>query len=107
MDHSLETDRRPDRSSRYRHEHAPRDRRRHAITLNDEGFPTAAPDAPKPSPIVFVSDESRTEYPWLPRRVIAGSVWRGPHHLRVRVDATGEAERWPRGTPSGRRAPPK
>jgi hypothetical protein len=53
--------------------------------------PVAVPDAPKASPVVFVSAESMARYPWLPARVIAGSVWRGPGHLRVRVDETGTA----------------
>jgi len=43
---------------------------------------------------VFVSDESRARYPWLPARVIAGSVWRGPQHERVKVDGSGRAEPW-------------
>jgi hypothetical protein len=45
---------------------------------------------------VFVSDESRTKHPWLPPRVIARSVWRGPGHLRVRVDERGDAVPWRR-----------
>jgi len=49
------------------------------------------PDAPKPSAIVLVSEESRARYPWLPARVIAGSVWRGPANERVRVDQNGIA----------------
>jgi len=64
----------------------------HAVVLNEEGVPAAVPDAPKPSPVVFVSAESLARYPWLPARVIAGSVWRGPGHLRVRVDEFGIAE---------------
>jgi hypothetical protein len=53
-----------------------------------------APDAPKPSPVVFVSDESRARHPWLPGRVVAGSVWRGPGHERVQVDESGNATPW-------------
>jgi hypothetical protein len=49
------------------------------------------PGAPRPSPVVRVSDESRARYPWLPARVIAGSLWRGPANERVRVDETGAA----------------
>jgi len=51
----------------------------------------ATPDAPRPSPVVSVSAEARARYPWLPARVIAGSVWRGPANVRVRVDESGEA----------------
>jgi hypothetical protein len=61
------------------------------ITLTPEGVPAAVPDAPPVSAVVFVSDESRKLYPWLPGRVIAGSVWRGPGHLRVQVDGSGNA----------------
>ncbi len=61
------------------------------VLLNEHGVPAAVPDAPKPSAIVFVSDESRARYPWLPARVIAGSVWRGPANERVRVDESGDA----------------
>jgi hypothetical protein len=43
---------------------------------------------------VFVSDESRARFPWLPPRVIAGSVWRGPQQERVRVDESGCAAPW-------------
>ncbi len=88
-----------DRRSRRRHRrplrgdaHEPR--RAPSILLTDEGFPAATPDGPKPSSAVFVSDESRARFPWLPRRVIAGSVWRGPQHERVKVDETGRAEHW-------------
>ncbi len=59
--------------------------------LNAEGVPAAVPDAPKPSPVVLVSKESRARYPWLPARVIAGSIWRGPANERVRVDENGIA----------------
>jgi hypothetical protein len=61
------------------------------IPLNEEGVPAAVPDAPRPSPVVFVSAESRARYPWLPARVIAGSLWRGPAHERVKVDEQGHA----------------
>jgi hypothetical protein len=54
-------------------------------------MPAAVPDAPRPSPVVSVTTESLARYPWLPARVIAGSLWRGPGHLRVRVDETGTA----------------
>ncbi len=64
------------------------------LTLNEEGVPLATPDAPRPSPVVLVSEESRRRYPWLPGRVIAGSVWRGPGFERVRVDETGDAKPW-------------
>jgi hypothetical protein len=53
--------------------------------------PVAVPDAPKPSPIVLVAEASLARYPWLPARVIAGSVWRGPANERVRVDENGIA----------------
>jgi hypothetical protein len=61
------------------------------VPLNAQGIPAAVPDAPKPSGIVFVSDQSRARYPWLPARVIAGSIWRGPANERVRVDENGIA----------------
>jgi hypothetical protein len=72
----------------------PGQRHPRVIPLTDEGVPAATDDVPKPSPAVSVSDESRARYPWLPARVIAGSVWRGPEHLRVRVDESGNAEPW-------------
>ncbi|BDG10699.1 hypothetical protein [Anaeromyxobacter paludicola] len=56
---------------------------------------TGTPEIP-PSPAVFTTDASRARWPWLPRRVIAGSVWRGPGHERVRVDERGEASPWPK-----------
>ena len=61
------------------------------IVLNEEGVPLAVPDAPRPSPVVFVTAESLARYPWLPARVIAGSSWRGPGHVKVRIDETGNA----------------
>ena len=64
------------------------------MPLTAEGFPAATAEVPKPSPTVFVSDESRARYPWLPARVIVGSVWRGPQQERVRVDETGNAAAW-------------
>jgi len=83
-----------DRRARSRHRRSPDgDRRRH-IPLTPEGVPAASPDAPPPSPVVAVSSESRTRYPWLPARVIAGSVWRGPAQERVRVDDAGRAAPW-------------
>ena len=76
-----------------RPQRAPQGERRHnpPVPLNGDGVPAAMPDAPKPSPVVSVSDESRARYPWLPARVIAGSLWRGPAHERVRVDESGTA----------------
>lgn len=62
------------------------------IQLTPEGTPAATPDAQPVSPVVFVSDASRALHPWLPPRVIAGSVWRGPGHERVRVDEHGNAQ---------------
>ncbi len=61
------------------------------IPLTAEGFPAAVPEAPPVSPVVRVSDESRKRYPWLPGRVIAWSVWRGPGHVRVQIDEHGNA----------------
>jgi hypothetical protein len=66
---------------------------RHHIPLTPEGVPAAVPDAPPTSAVVFVSDESLKEYPWLPGRVIAWSVWRGPGHVRVQIDEGGNAVR--------------
>ena len=68
--------------------------RHERIPLTEEGIPAATPDAPPLSPVVFVSAESRKRYPWIPARVIAGSVWRGPGHVRVRVDERGDATPW-------------
>lgn len=84
------------RGSQRRHRRGPRDpaRQRAAVPLTAEGVPAAVPDAPPVSPVVFVSDESRARFPWLPGRVIAGSVWRGPHLERVRVDEHGRAQPW-------------
>ena len=70
------------------------ERRPPPLPLNEEGVPLATADSPKPSPAMFVSDASRTLYPWLPVRVIANSVWRGPQHERVKVDESGNAERY-------------
>lgn len=61
------------------------------VPLNADGIPAAVPDAPKPSGIVAIAAESRARYPWLPARVIVGSVWRGPGQERVRVDEQGAA----------------
>jgi len=81
------------RRSRQR-QHVPQGERRHnpPILLNDEGIPAAVPDAPRPSPIVLVAAASRARFPWLPARVIAGSVWRGPANELVRIDEFGAAE---------------
>ncbi len=73
-------------------------RRPAPIPLTEEGVPAATPDATPVSPVVFVSDESRARYPWVPGRVIAGSVWRGPGHERIRVDEDGVARPWKSGT---------
>jgi hypothetical protein len=84
-----------DRNGHRRHRSTPDERRHHGgLTLTEEGFPAAAPDAVKPSAVVTVADESRARFPWLPARVIAGSVWRGPRHERVRVDEAGRALPW-------------
>jgi hypothetical protein len=64
------------------------------VPLTQEGVPAATPDAQPVSAVVLVSDESRERYPWLPGRVIAGSVWRGPGHDRVQVDDRGDARPW-------------
>lgn len=64
---------------------------RQHIPLTPEGVPAAVPDAPPVSSVVFVSDESRKQYPWLPGRVIAWSVWRGPDQTRVQIDERGNA----------------
>ena len=86
---------RSDRAARHRSRRGPAtEPRRSPTPLTPEGVPAAIPDAPALSPVVFVSDESRTKHPWLPARVIAGSVWRGPEHVRVRVDQHGEAVPW-------------
>ena len=65
----------------------------HGISMTSEGVPAAVPGTPTPlSPVVRVLAESRERFPWLPARVIAGSVWRGPAHERVRVDLGGRAD---------------
>jgi hypothetical protein len=95
------------RGRKRRNRHVPRGTAQHphhrTIRMTEEGFPAAAEDAPRPSPPVEVSAESRERYPWLPPRVIAGSVWRGPGHERVRVDESGAAAPW-RSGPRGRAA---
>ncbi len=69
------------------------ERRLSGISMMREDMPAAASGAPTPlSPVVQVVAESRERFPWLPARVIAGSVWRGPSHERVRVDLGGRAE---------------
>ena len=87
---------------RRRQRRGPNGERRDPIHLTSEGVPSATPDAPKPSPVVLVSDESRVRYPWLPGRVIAGSVWRGPRHERIQVDETGHAAPWRSGPGTAR-----
>ncbi len=79
---------------RQRPARGPGGRRPERILLTEEGVPAATPDATPVSPVVFVSDETRARYPWIPGRVIAGSVWRGPDHIRVRVDENGNAAPW-------------
>jgi hypothetical protein len=92
------------RQSKPRHDRAARRQRRgsrgfgpqpQSIPITEEGFPAAVRDVPPPSPAVFTSAAARAAYPWLPGRVIAGSIWRGPAHVKVRVDASGEATPWP------------
>lgn len=78
------------------------ERGRPRIPLTPEGVPAAVPDAPPVSAVVFVSDESLARYPWLPPRVIARSVWRGPGHMRVQVDEHGHAVPWRTGPGSAR-----
>lgn len=85
--------RRPDRQQQ-RRSRGGKPEHRPAITLTHEGVPAVVPDAPPPSRTVFVSDQSRATYPWLPGRVIAGSVWRGPRNERVQVDDAGNALPW-------------
>ncbi len=83
-----------DKRSRGRHRrgHGPGgEAARQHIPLTPEGIPAAVPDAPPVSRVVFVSDASRATYPWLPGRVIAWSVWRGPAHVRVQIDEEGNA----------------
>jgi hypothetical protein len=65
------------------------------LPLAASGVPAAVPGAAPVSPAVAISEASRARYPWLPARVIAGSVWRGPAHERVKVDANGDASPWP------------
>jgi len=77
-----------------RRQRGPSGERREPIHLTSEGVPSATPDAPKPSPVVFVSHESRTRHAWLPERAIAGSVWRGPSQERVQIDESGNALPW-------------
>ena len=72
-------------STGHHHPHHPH------LVLNEEGVPAARPDDPRPSPVVFVTEESLARYPWLPRRVIAGSHWRGPAQEKVWIDEAGNA----------------
>lgn len=85
---------RSNRGNKRRRRHVPGGSPRHhaPLPLTAEGTPAATPDSPAVSPVVFVSEESRALHPWLPPRVIAGSVWRGPGHERVRVDEHGQAQ---------------
>lgn len=84
-----------DRRGRRRFRGAPNgERRPQPIALTEDQVPAATADAPRPSGVVFVSDESRASHPWLPARVIVGSVWCGPQHVRVRVDESGNAVPW-------------
>jgi len=78
---------------RFRHQPATETRHHPTLPLTAEGIPAALPGTRLPSPAVFVSDDSRAQYPWLPRRVIAGSVWRGPGpgHEQVKVNENGRA----------------
>jgi len=96
-----------DRRGRRRQRRGPATERREPIRLTSEGVPAATPDAPKTSAVVSVSAESRTVYPWLPGRVIAGSVWRGPKHERIQVDETGNAAPWRAGPSKVRRPDPQ
>jgi hypothetical protein len=66
-----------------------------AVASRDPSVNALMPNEPRVSPVVFVSDQARAAYPWLPARVIARSVWNGPGHVRVRVDASGHAAPWP------------
>jgi hypothetical protein len=83
-------------SRRFRRAPAEGARRGPAISLTPEGLPAMTPHAPPPSPVVVVSEEGRGRYPWLPARVIAGSVWSGPRQVRVQVDRSGNVAAWPR-----------
>ena len=77
-------------------------RQLHSVPLTEDGVPAATPGAPPVSRVVFVSEASRARFPWLPARVISGSVWRGPEFERVRVDEAGRAELWRCRVASGR-----
>ena len=66
------------------------------MPVTPSGVPAAIPGTEPPSAVVFTTAESRALYPWVPVRVIAGSVWRGPDQQRVRVDAEGVARPWRR-----------
>jgi hypothetical protein len=87
------------RDKRRHHGQGGEGRAQNRVALTPEGVPAAVPDAQQTSGVVFVSEESRKTYPWLPGRVIAGSVWRGPDHVRVQIDASGNA------APCSRRRP--
>lgn len=94
LDRPHQENRNNNRSNKRRRRHLPGGPPRHhaPLPLTAEGTPAATPDSPAVSPVVFVSDESRAVHPWLPPRVIAGSVWRGPGHVRVQVDEHGNAQ---------------
>jgi hypothetical protein len=88
----------PARRARRRHRRAGRAQgreRAQPIPLTESGTPAAQPGAAPPSGIVTTTAQSRARFPWLPAHVIAGSVWRGPGHEKVKVDAKGEAKPWP------------
>src|SRR5512142_3385957 len=83
------------RKGRQRQRRDPRaaERQLPSVAMTREGVPAAVSGgAAQLSPVVQVVAESRERFPWLPARVIAGSVWRGPSHERVRVDLGGRAE---------------
>jgi hypothetical protein len=68
------------------------DRQRHAIALTQQPPRVNMPEDKPVSAVVIVSEKSRAQYPWLPRCVIVGSVWRGPGNERVRIDDQGQAK---------------
>jgi len=97
LNHSQQPARSFENRSRGRHRrtrHGPAEGHARTIALTDAGVPAATPDSPVTSPVVMVSDESRARFPWLPPRVIAGSIWHGPQHVRVKIDDSGEARPW-------------
>ncbi len=97
LNRSQQTARSFERHSKGRHRrtrHGPAEGHARSIPLTDAGVPAATPDSPVPSPVVMVTGESRARFPWLPSRVIAGSIWRGPQNVRVKIDESGEARPW-------------